>query len=214
MNPYKILGVIKEATKSEIKKAFRKKAKSMHPDKGGKPEEFIKINIAYNVLVNSERRKRYDDTGDYDSVKDNNADIYNSLCQLFDLIISRIDYKFSDVFGKMKYEIDSKISEEKRMIKKYKKEKDIIKDVKNRILKDNENSLHIFLVNAMENKYSSMNKNIAISELKIEEYKKMIELLKGLVWKQDVKSKTDSPFLELGDMPITRINSGSFYNFL
>ena len=40
---YDILGVKKNASQKEIKKAFRDKAKSAHPDKGGDPEEFKKI---------------------------------------------------------------------------------------------------------------------------------------------------------------------------
>ncbi len=61
---YKLLGVDKKATKEEIKKAFRKLAMKYHPDrnKGSKvaEEKFKKINEAYAVLSDDEKRKQYD----------------------------------------------------------------------------------------------------------------------------------------------------------
>ncbi len=61
---YSLLGVNKTATKDEIKAAFRKLAMKYHPDKnsGDKAaeEKFKKINEAYAVLSNDEKRKQYD----------------------------------------------------------------------------------------------------------------------------------------------------------
>ncbi len=64
---YKILGVSKNATDAEIKKAFRKLAIKYHPDKnkGDKAaeEKFKEINEAYAVLSDPEKRKQYDAFG-------------------------------------------------------------------------------------------------------------------------------------------------------
>jgi len=64
---YKILGVSKNATEVEIKKAFRKLAVKYHPDKnkGDKAaeEKFKEINEAYAVLSDPEKRKQYDTFG-------------------------------------------------------------------------------------------------------------------------------------------------------
>ncbi len=61
---YKLLGVAKNATKDELKKAFRKLAMKYHPDKNADDkaaeEKFKKINEAYAVLSNDEKRKQYD----------------------------------------------------------------------------------------------------------------------------------------------------------
>lgn len=67
---YEVLGVEETATTEEIKKAHRKLVKEHHPDKGGDPEKFAKIQEAYEVLSDDARRKRYDETGQYDEVKD------------------------------------------------------------------------------------------------------------------------------------------------
>ncbi|MFC7339280.1 DnaJ C-terminal domain-containing protein [Haloferula chungangensis] len=64
---YKVLGVDKGATEAEIKKAFRKLARTHHPDvakdKAGSEAKFKEINEAYEVLGDSEKRKRYDAMG-------------------------------------------------------------------------------------------------------------------------------------------------------
>ena len=62
-NLYSILGVSKEATEQEIKKAYRKLAKQHHPDRGGDENKFKEISFAYEVLSDSERRTKYDQTG-------------------------------------------------------------------------------------------------------------------------------------------------------
>ena len=57
---YDILGVKKDASADEIKKAFRKKAVELHPDKGGDEKAFKEVNEAYEVLSDKEKRKQYD----------------------------------------------------------------------------------------------------------------------------------------------------------
>lgn len=64
-NYYEILEVSKDATREEIKKAFRKLAKKYHPDTNVNDatltEKFHEINEAYNVLSDEKLRNEYDD---------------------------------------------------------------------------------------------------------------------------------------------------------
>lgn len=63
---YEILGVNKNSSKKEIKKAFRKLAMKYHPDKNkdvNAEENFKEINEAYEVLSNDAKRQKYDQFG-------------------------------------------------------------------------------------------------------------------------------------------------------
>lgn len=61
---YKILGVPKNANSNQIKKAYRKLAKEYHPDKNKEDpkadEKFKDLGAAYEVLVDEEKRQKYD----------------------------------------------------------------------------------------------------------------------------------------------------------
>jgi len=66
---YKILGVTKQATPSEIRKAYRKLALEWHPDKHEKDKEvaekkFIEVSEAYEVLSDDEKKRKYDNGED------------------------------------------------------------------------------------------------------------------------------------------------------
>jgi curved DNA-binding protein len=64
---YKVLGVSRDASEADIKKAFRKLAREFHPDtakdKKAAEEKFKEINEAYEVLGDSSKRKQYDELG-------------------------------------------------------------------------------------------------------------------------------------------------------
>lgn len=66
---YKTLGISKDASSEEIKKAYRKLALKYHPDRGGGEEaskEFKKVNEAYQVLSDPQKRSQYDQFGKTD----------------------------------------------------------------------------------------------------------------------------------------------------
>ena len=63
---YQAIGVPKSATTQEIKRAFKKKAMDLHPDKNpdkGAADKFAELNEAYETLSDGEKRKMYDTYG-------------------------------------------------------------------------------------------------------------------------------------------------------
>lgn len=62
-NYYDILGVSKDATQDDISKAFKQKARKLHPDVNHAPnakEQFQELNEAYNTLSDPDKRRQYD----------------------------------------------------------------------------------------------------------------------------------------------------------
>ena len=96
---YEILEISKTATKSEIKKAFRKLAQKYHPDKnpGDKDaeERFKAINEAYQVLSDDEKRALYDRYGK-DAIKNQGG---GSGFSSFEEAFSNLNDIFEDFFG-------------------------------------------------------------------------------------------------------------------
>jgi len=63
-DPYEVLGVSRNSTTAEIKKAYLSKARECHPDKeGGDPELFQEVLLAYRILRDEGRKDHYDSTG-------------------------------------------------------------------------------------------------------------------------------------------------------
>jgi molecular chaperone DnaJ len=60
---YQILGVSRESSPEQIKKAYYDLAHKHHPDKGGDEKKFKEINEAYQILSNKEKREQYDKYG-------------------------------------------------------------------------------------------------------------------------------------------------------
>lgn len=82
---YEVLGVERDATPEQIKRAFRKKAIKLHPDRNDAPdanEQFAELNEAYSVLSDEQKRSMYDRYGTVDGVGSGYVD-------------------FSDIFGGM-----------------------------------------------------------------------------------------------------------------
>ncbi|KAK8655231.1 hypothetical protein V6N13_107819 [Hibiscus sabdariffa] len=66
---YEILGVSKNSSQDDLKKAYKKAAIKNHPDKGGDPEKFKELAQAYEVLSDPEKREIYDQFGE-DALKE------------------------------------------------------------------------------------------------------------------------------------------------
>ncbi len=86
---YSILGVKRDASQDDIKRAFRRLASQHHPDKGGDTERFQEIQEAYATLSDEQRRREYDNPTPLRSGA--GADAFD-----FDTIFNMFGARFSD----------------------------------------------------------------------------------------------------------------------
>lgn len=86
---YEVLGVSKEASTDEIKKAYKKLAMKHHPDRGGDPEKFKEISNAYEILSDPDKRRHFDQFGNTDGLHGgppfpgNYSDAFDIFSQMF-----------------------------------------------------------------------------------------------------------------------------------
>ncbi len=75
-NYYHIFGVGQNATKSELKAAYRRLVKKHHPDAGGDKNNFLEIQLAWETLNDPIKKENYDRTisypGEYSNIEENN----------------------------------------------------------------------------------------------------------------------------------------------
>ncbi|MBS6555374.1 molecular chaperone DnaJ [Collinsella stercoris] len=95
---YKVLGVERDATADQIKRAFRKKAVKLHPDHNDAPdanEQFAELNEAYSVLSDDQKRAMYDRYGTVDGMPGGSG--YVDFSDIFGGM--GVDDIFSSIFG-------------------------------------------------------------------------------------------------------------------
>lgn len=96
---YDLLGVKPEASPEEIRRAYRRLALKLHPDRGGDSKAFQELSNAYEVLSNSERRAVYDRFGE-EGLQDALSPTHGSRGQdIFDILRSQGGGVFADLFG-------------------------------------------------------------------------------------------------------------------
>ena len=91
---YATLGVAKNASPDEIKRAFRKLASQHHPDKGGDTAMFQRIQAAYDVLGDPAKRQQYDNPSPFGNQGSNP---FNG--QSFNFNFGSGGFNFGDIFG-------------------------------------------------------------------------------------------------------------------
>lgn len=121
MSLYNDLGVSKDATADEIKQAHKNLAKKHHPDAGGDEETFKRIQHAYDILSDPEKRKYYDTTGHELKGELGFEHKFNDLMQrvILPIFMDAKDYSTRDIIGELKDILKRADAEIARNIRKY-----------------------------------------------------------------------------------------------
>jgi molecular chaperone DnaJ len=103
---YEVLGIGRDATADEIKKAYRRLAREAHPDSNpgdpGAEARFKEATAAYEALSDSERRARYDRFGHDGGAMGGPADPFGGLGDLFDTFFSGSGFGGSGFGGRLR----------------------------------------------------------------------------------------------------------------
>jgi len=107
MDLYKVLEIRKNASIKTIKKAYNEKALKYHPDKNPKSDihKFHEIQTAYEILIDEEKREKYDNLNNDDSI---------NMKMIFSKLISKIDSV--SAFNKIKCQFTNILSNPKNII--------------------------------------------------------------------------------------------------
>jgi curved DNA-binding protein CbpA len=109
MNLYEELELPRNCTFDEIKQQYRHLANIHHPDKGGDTEKFKRIKFAYEVLIDPDRRKLYDETNSTRETPNAASEAISQLSNVFFSVIANIDLHNGNLIETMRNEINGEL---------------------------------------------------------------------------------------------------------
>jgi curved DNA-binding protein CbpA len=158
-NLYDKLGVDKNSSKEDIKKAYRKKAKDNHPDKGGDEQEMTEITIAYSILSSDTKRKRYDETGNTNPENPFQTRFIAYCNQMFIAIIdSKKDVRTVNLISEFKERTLLLINEMYKNKTIHENKNSKLSEVLKRTISSSGNVINSVLINEIENHNQEINK--------------------------------------------------------
>ena len=203
---YFMLGISKRATDEEIKKAYRDQVKIHHPDKGGDKNIFCKIQLAYDVLSDPERKKKYDQDGSYDERIEANIELkaVEYIVISFDKILNEyiqinlngVNFMMNqkvvdDVVSRLNSSMLSEIKSLKMNKNSIVKVIDTLEKLRTKIEYKNEDNRNI-LDKVLDGKLKGAKKDLDISDIKIDTINKAIEIMKNYGMKEIMNKQIGS----------------------
>jgi len=175
---YELLGVDNNATQEEIKKSFRQKSKTAHPDHGGDEEEFARLSEAYAILSDEDKRHFYDQTGMAQGQSmDLHAEAENFLIQLFDSAIENSGcINGTDILDEIYKECRSRIQARKKDIQFVTRTKEDFEGKLGCIQKDREDETIFDFV--LKEKIQRCDNEISLAEIDIQTIEIALTMLK------------------------------------
>jgi len=196
MDYYELLGVEKDANPEEIKREYRNKSKKLHPDAGGDPEEFARLNEAYTVLSDEDKRAFYDKTGKNPK---GSIDIYEEaksfLLQLFEGMAEDTGiHNGTDMLDEMYKQCRSRVEFRKKDIRFVNRTKDEYERKLGCILKEGEEET--MFDSLLKTKITRCEEELALAEVDIQTIECALDLLKGYHPKPEDRQNTNSSINE------------------
>ena len=106
MNPYIELDIPIDATDEEIKIRFRSLAQVHHPDKGGDEQIFVRIKLAYEILIDPIRRKEFDLLGESSEDLSLRNAALEHISQMVSRLVPNLNPETDDLIVQMQNEVE------------------------------------------------------------------------------------------------------------
>jgi curved DNA-binding protein CbpA len=192
---YELLGVKKNASVKKIREAYRGRAKKKHPDVGGDAEEFAALKKAHDILIDPERRAKYDATGDTSEVAPDNSlsEVIQILAVAMENVLAQIENRQGefteyDIVSDMKILIGGKLDEIQQRRAKMKAAKKKAEKLLGRFgVKKGQN----YLEGIVAAKLSSLEQFIRQCDTQEEPVKRALDILLSSDFKSDASSRKD-----------------------
>lgn len=197
---YKILKLKRDCTAEQIRKAYRVLSKKYHPDMPhGNAELFKQIKLAHDVLMDADRRKKYDETGGYDEKGASNiqatretritiAVIQNMQSLLFNILSVTENLDTLDFVATMKLNITNDLkkinAEHGRVTKNLKRQEKHLATMMKRLKYKNKSMSNIF-TDALQNAINVTNQEIEKINEQLEVFNAMLNLMEDFSYDFD-----------------------------
>jgi len=201
-DPYQVLGVDKTTGTADLKKAYREKAKSAHPDKGGTEEEMALVNWAYDLLTDPAARGHYDRTGKEQNSANLETEAGKALLGLFSSVVDKIKEECpggvtsAPLLKEMRSQVAAKMEAMEAAMAEAEKEKVYWSRAKGRLSYSGKEQNLLELV--FQDKIRQAESVIAECERSLKIGVIMKKLLKGYSWRKDTASAVAQYFFNAG----------------
>lgn len=201
---YKMLGVKRGAKRADIRKAYRERARKSHPDTGGSAEQFALVKHAHDVLIDEERRQRYDATGDESGKSADNelAECIQVLSIVFDKVLQQIESRGRDpvnydLVNDMRIMLGGELDNLKQSRRKLEAQKQKIERMLGRFkIKNGDN----FFENILKDRVRNAEAALLSHERQEKTGKRALGILKGYSFKHDVSEVAAAASYSMTDL--------------
>jgi curved DNA-binding protein CbpA len=185
---YRVLGVERLAARDEIHRAYRREAKTSHPDSGGSDGAFGELATAYTVLSNPGARERYDRTGEIELPRPDNFDAsaIEVIAQKLGLIIhAERDVTEMDIEGLIEEAIREEISQRRESVANHKRAIDRAARLRARV-KRKANGQDNMLARVLDWHEATTRMQIDKNEAAVASMERALEILKDYSFGEDL----------------------------
>lgn len=209
---YEVLGISKSADKKSIKGAYRKCAKKNHPDVGGNPDSFALVKKAHDILMDDDRRAKYDSTGEESEKSPDNTlgNIVNCIAFHFNTVLQECSQSGTsplvvDMVFRIKSKINSSISDNQKNLRITRTILDFDKKMVGRFKKKEKNEENVFEA-IISNRITALQINIANFENSIKTHEQALEMIRGFTYKSD-----NQPYESPGDRMMNLMGATNYW---